>query len=201
MTYCSNCGNELNNQGTCPKCGFQDNHYYNREILDDRGGIGYFLLGACIPIVGLVLYLVWHNEKPKSAIAAGLGALIVFPMIIVTGIVAAFAIPAVGTIIDNTQKDAILADALGVENGAIIYCDYNICTDTQELAWIQIAPHVEDLNTRNYKMGTQPGMVVATMVNGKWQVRLEVVGTGEWEFTEGLVPSDCDRNNVIIDID
>lgn len=34
------------------------------------------LLGCCIPIVGLVLFLVWRDERPKSSKAAGIGALI-----------------------------------------------------------------------------------------------------------------------------
>ena len=38
----------------------------------DRGGF----LGCCIPVVGLVLFLVWRDEKPKTAKAAGIGALV-----------------------------------------------------------------------------------------------------------------------------
>ncbi len=34
------------------------------------------LLGCCIPVVGLVLFLVWRDEKPKTAKAAGIGALV-----------------------------------------------------------------------------------------------------------------------------
>ena len=34
------------------------------------------LLGFCVPIVGLVLFLVWRNEKPRTAKVAGVGALI-----------------------------------------------------------------------------------------------------------------------------
>jgi len=33
----------------------------------DNGGFGWWLLGCCIPIVGLVLYLVWRDTKPKTA--------------------------------------------------------------------------------------------------------------------------------------
>ena len=38
----------------------------------DRGGFLWGLLGCCIPVVGLVLFL----EKPKTAKAAGIGALV-----------------------------------------------------------------------------------------------------------------------------
>lgn len=34
------------------------------------------LLGCCIPVVGLVLFLVWKDQKPKTAKAAGIGALV-----------------------------------------------------------------------------------------------------------------------------
>ena len=42
----------------------------------DNGGFGWGLLGCCIPLVGLILFLVWKNEKPKTAKAVGMGALI-----------------------------------------------------------------------------------------------------------------------------
>ena len=42
----------------------------------DVGGFGWGLLGFCIPLVGLILFLVWNTERPKTAKAVGLGALI-----------------------------------------------------------------------------------------------------------------------------
>ena len=42
----------------------------------DRGGFLWGLLGCCIPVVGLVLFMVWRDEKPKTAKAAGIGALV-----------------------------------------------------------------------------------------------------------------------------
>lgn len=44
--------------------------------VQDNGGIGWGLLGCCIPIAGLVLYLVWKDQKPRTAKAAGIGALV-----------------------------------------------------------------------------------------------------------------------------
>ena len=43
---------------------------------EDNGGILWGLLGCCIPIVGLILFLVWKDTKPKTAKAAGIGALV-----------------------------------------------------------------------------------------------------------------------------
>lgn len=42
----------------------------------DNGGFLWGLLGCCIPIVGLILFLIWKDQKPKTAKAAGIGALI-----------------------------------------------------------------------------------------------------------------------------
>lgn len=42
----------------------------------DSGSIGWGVLGAFIPLVGFILFLVWNSSKPKSAKSAGIGALI-----------------------------------------------------------------------------------------------------------------------------
>jgi peptidyl-prolyl cis-trans isomerase B (cyclophilin B) len=42
----------------------------------DQGGFGWGVLGFFIPIVGLVLFLVWRQAKPKTAKAVGVGALV-----------------------------------------------------------------------------------------------------------------------------
>lgn len=42
----------------------------------DRGGFAWGCLGFCIPIVGLILWLVWRDEKPKTAKVVGIGALV-----------------------------------------------------------------------------------------------------------------------------
>lgn len=48
---------------------------YNQQP-QDNGGFLWGLLGCCIPVVGLVLFLVWKDQKPKTAKAAGIGALV-----------------------------------------------------------------------------------------------------------------------------
>lgn len=42
----------------------------------DSGSAGWGLLGFCMPVVGIILYLVWQNDKPLNAKAALNGALI-----------------------------------------------------------------------------------------------------------------------------
>lgn len=44
--------------------------------VNDNGGILWGLLGCCIPIVGLILFLVWKDQKPNTAKSAGIGAIV-----------------------------------------------------------------------------------------------------------------------------
>lgn len=34
------------------------------------------IVRVCIPVVGLILFLVWKDQKPRTAKAAGIGALV-----------------------------------------------------------------------------------------------------------------------------
>ena len=72
MAYCKKCGAEIDDQAViCPKCGVQQT-----PEVEDKGGFLWGLLGCCIPLVGLILYLVWKETKPKTSKAAGIGALV-----------------------------------------------------------------------------------------------------------------------------
>lgn len=72
MKYCRFCGAQLMDEAVmCPNCGCAQG-----AIKTDSSSFGYGLLGFCIPIVGLILYLVWKNDTPLKAKSAGKGALI-----------------------------------------------------------------------------------------------------------------------------
>ncbi len=74
MAYCKRCGAPISDQAmVCPSCGEPQ---YSTPPVQDNGGIGWGLLGCCIPVVGLVLFLVWKDQKPRTAKAAGIGALV-----------------------------------------------------------------------------------------------------------------------------
>ena len=76
MPYCRNCGAEINEYAlTCPKCGAQQRSE-SSPAPSDEGGFLWGLLGCCIPIAGLILFLVWKDTKPNTAKAAGIGALV-----------------------------------------------------------------------------------------------------------------------------
>lgn len=90
MSFCTNCGKELNdNAPVCVNCGTpqaqaqgytpESNQNYTQPTTPapvDNGGFLWGLLGCCIPVVGLILFLVWKDTKPKSSKAAGIGALV-----------------------------------------------------------------------------------------------------------------------------
>lgn len=58
--FCKNCGSEIpNDSRACQNCGAPTSL--------DSGNIGYFCLGCCVPVAGIVLYLVWKDQKPQNA--------------------------------------------------------------------------------------------------------------------------------------
>ena len=81
MAFCRKCGSDIGENDICPNCGSvqtsnQPVQQTTQTQVVDNGGIGWGLLGCCIPIVGLVLFLVWKDTKPKTAKAADIGALV-----------------------------------------------------------------------------------------------------------------------------
>lgn len=110
MAFCTNCGKEIpENAAFCTECGAkidgntaapaaepvaaaaqpQQAPQAPQENPNDKGGFGWGLLGCCIPIVGLILFLVWKGEKPKTAKVAGIGAIVGVALTILWYIIAA----------------------------------------------------------------------------------------------------------------
>lgn len=84
MAYCRKCGAPIDDHAaSCPHCGEQQNPQNTQPVVVDNGGFGWGLLGFCIPIVGLILFLVWKDTKPITAKAAGIGALVYVILIVV----------------------------------------------------------------------------------------------------------------------
>lgn len=57
------------------------------ENNNDNGGFLWGLLGCCIPVVGLILFLVWKDQKPRTAKAAGIGALISVILLVIVYVI------------------------------------------------------------------------------------------------------------------
>ncbi len=75
--YCTNCGQSVRqNDRICPSCGnnLALSNKGNHEVSESTSA--YALIGFLFPVVGLILYLVWAQERPHDARSAGKGALI-----------------------------------------------------------------------------------------------------------------------------
>ena len=66
--FCRNCGQQVSEyEENCTNCGFR----VRNSVMDDNPNWPVNILTlCCIPIVGLIMYFVWKNEKPKAAKSA-----------------------------------------------------------------------------------------------------------------------------------
>lgn len=82
MPFCRACGKFVEEgDDYCPKCGASQHPSNGYEAppssgVNDGGGIGWAVLGFFIPLAGLIIYLLWKDQKPNTANMAGLGALV-----------------------------------------------------------------------------------------------------------------------------
>jgi type IV pilus assembly protein PilA len=114
-------------------------------------------------------------------------------VIVVMGIIAAFAVPAVGQIIENQQKSAVYADALAIEQAVELICTDTICVDGDTFDQAALSDYVKNITWADYDTTGN----IATYYDAGVQVVLEAAGsTGALEFVGGLVPSDVDRDSV-----
>jgi len=83
--FCTNCGKEINPDAIiCVHCGAATKNNTSKVSSGtDDGGALWLIVGLLVPIVGLILYLVWKEEKPRTASQAGKGALIGFVISII----------------------------------------------------------------------------------------------------------------------
>lgn len=87
--FCKNCGREIDNRAeTCPYCGCPtDKYIFSEERQGDKPSMGFSVLGFLFPLLGLILYLVWKDDKPLRAKSVGKGALTGFIVSVVVGII------------------------------------------------------------------------------------------------------------------
>lgn len=87
VAVCSHCGRPLE---TTPPVYTpyppQPASYPARPASEDSGSWGWWVLGFFIPLVGLILFAIWQQDKPLSAKRAGWGALIGFIVSVVLSI-------------------------------------------------------------------------------------------------------------------
>lgn len=103
--FCKNCGKEIdNNAYVCPNCGVKvkDEITERREQqaatnleADSGSKAGWGILSFLIPLVGLILFLIWKTERPKTASVCGkcaLASVIVEVIVVILYVIIAVAV-------------------------------------------------------------------------------------------------------------
>ncbi len=74
--YCTACGKEIHNDAViCVECGVGTSNRINGVIENEGSLIGWSILGFFVPAVALILYLIWKEERPKTAKALAKGGI------------------------------------------------------------------------------------------------------------------------------
>lgn len=135
--YCKNCGRTVDDTSSyCNNCGARIDNKPNADASEDNSNLGFAIFGFFIPIVGLILFLIYEEKKPKRAKSAVKGALIGFITEIVLAIIlvilsVVFAtslfnnisndiesnIPAIGDVFSEETTDKILEKDVDVSFG------------------------------------------------------------------------------------
>lgn len=131
--YCKNCGRIVDDTSSyCNNCGARIDNKPNADVSEDSLSLGFAIFGFFIPIVGLILFLIYEEKKPKRAKSAVKGALIGFITEIVLAIIlvilsVVFAtslfnnisnnIPAIGDVFSEETTDKILEKYVDVSFG------------------------------------------------------------------------------------
>lgn len=135
--YCKNCGRTVDDTSSyCNNCGARIDNKPNADASEDSLSLGFAIFGFFIPIVGLILFLIYEEKKPKRAKSAIKGTLIGFITEIVLAIIlvilyVVFAaslfnnisnnisnnIPAIGDVFSEETTDKILEKDVDVSFG------------------------------------------------------------------------------------
>ena len=84
MKYCSHCGKEIVDEAVvCPGCGCGVAGGVKANPATDVPNMGLNIISFLIPIVGLILYILYHENAPTKAKEIGKWALIGFVLEIV----------------------------------------------------------------------------------------------------------------------
>lgn len=128
-------------------------------------------------------------------------------VIVVLGIISAFAIPAVGTIISNAEQSSVANDALMVENAARLYCQDNYNDDDCDasgdtLTWNEIGSYVDGLDEDLYAEtgGTHATIdaddPIATLdADGNWTI-VFTASTDDGTYSYSGIPSVVGKGGV-----
>lgn len=79
--FCAKCGKEISDQAyICPHCGVLTHPERQAEPtappVNDDNGTGWAVLSFFVPLAGLIFFLIWRQERPKTAKLCGICALV-----------------------------------------------------------------------------------------------------------------------------
>ena len=75
--YCRDCGEELKDGAIyCPICGSHQNVVSMNTYDPDTGSLWWAILGFILPPLGLMLWVLWLDNKPKCARMLFVGSVI-----------------------------------------------------------------------------------------------------------------------------
>lgn len=75
--YCKRCGNEIGvGMNYCSRCGYHQNVGPAGPGIYDSGSLGWAILAFILPPLGLILWILWVKERPKSAEMLLIGSII-----------------------------------------------------------------------------------------------------------------------------
>ena len=99
MAYCRKCGAQIDDEAViCPHCGVEQVPGTLRKNDNDDGSFIWAVIGFLLPIIGILLFAIWHSDRPKSAKMAGMGALVsILASVIIVLIVLVIMAVAIGT--------------------------------------------------------------------------------------------------------
>ena len=87
IMYCKNCGRPVDEGSLyCNNCGTKLD--CNQNISEDSSSFAFALLGFLIPLVGLILFLIYEDKKPKRAKSALIGFITSIVLLIALALIA-----------------------------------------------------------------------------------------------------------------
>ena len=110
-------------------------------------------------------------------------------VIVVIGIISAFAVPAVSSFLDNAKKQAVYQDAVAVRNAAAYFCaePTETCADGEELVYTDLSEYRDGFDAAAYDTGATDVLATYTLASNSWAITLESAtddGSFEWNDSQ-----------------
>lgn len=122
-------------------------------------------------------------------------------VIVVIGIISAFAVPAVSGYLDRAKQQAVYQDAIAVRDAAKYYCNQVdvTCASDETLEYSDLSDYLDSFDATKYD--TDAGTVLATRSGNGWLVALEAAGanSGNYEWASNDPATTSVADGVVVD--